>query len=260
MLGCPKCVSTVVGSHHGVPAESVQDLSWPQKDIAFYENYYGDDKENVEVLQDIWQTISDMALDYAGFLDVSELPDIDRSSQMLLSGLLIMADWLTSNTELFPLLSVEDLKPDDKLRAERAWAKLDFPQMWNPERSVISNEDFKETFGFEPRSVQSEVLKIVENSENPGIYIFEAPMGCGKTETSLAASEILASKCGKTACFLDFQLRQLQTAFSQEYSVGLKSNLQNFIILFSSTTEAQHSIRCFRTYKGAYRRRKATAD
>lgn len=101
MLGCPKCVSTVVGSHHGVPAESVQDLSWPQKDIAFYENYYGDDKENVEVLQDIWQTISDMALDYAGFLDVSELPDIDRSSQMLLSGLLIMADWLTSNTELF---------------------------------------------------------------------------------------------------------------------------------------------------------------
>lgn len=134
LLGCPECVSTVVGSHHGVPAESVQDLSWPQEDIAFYENYYGRDKENVEVLQDIWQTIFDMALDYAGFLDVSELPDIDRSSQMLLSGLLIMADWLASNTELFPLLSVEDLKPDDKLRAEHAWAKLDFPQMWNPER------------------------------------------------------------------------------------------------------------------------------
>ena len=120
---------------------------------------------------------------------------------MPLSGLLIMADWLASNTELFPLLSVEDLKPDDKLRAERAWAKLNFPQMWNPERTVISNEDFKETFGFEPRSVQSEVLKIVENSENPGIYIFEAPMGCGKTETSLAASEILASKCGKNGVF-----------------------------------------------------------
>jgi CRISPR-associated endonuclease/helicase Cas3 len=120
---------------------------------------------------------------------------------MLLSGLLIMADWLASNTELFPLLSVEDLKSDDKLRAERAWAKLDFPQMWNPERSVISNEDFKETFGFEPRSVQSEVLKIVENTAKPGIYIFEASMGCGKTETSLAASEILASKCGKNGVF-----------------------------------------------------------
>ena len=71
----------------------------------------------------------------------------------------------------------------------------------DPERTVISNENFKETFGFEPRSVQSEVLKIVENSENPGIYIFEAPMGCGKTETSLAASEILASKCGKNGVF-----------------------------------------------------------
>lgn len=237
LLGCPECVSTVVGSHHGVPAESVQDLSWPQEDIAFHENYYGRDKENVEVLQDIWQTIFDMALDYADFLDVSELPDIDRSSQMLLSGLLIMADWLASNTELFPLLSLEELKPADTMRAEHAWERLDFPQMWKPEKVIMSDDDFKETFGFAPRLVQSEVLKIVENSENPGIYIFEAPMGCGKTETSLAASEILASKCGKNGVFLDFQLRQLQTAFSQEYSVGLKSNLQNFIILFSSIGE-----------------------
>ena len=139
LLGCPECVSAVVGAHHGVPAESVQDLLWPQKDIAYYENYYGSDKENVEVLQSIWQIILDMALDVAGLSDVSELPQIGRSSQMLLCGLLIMADWLASNTKLFPLLSVEDLKPDDKLRAEHAWAKLDFPQMWNPERTAISD-------------------------------------------------------------------------------------------------------------------------
>ena len=201
LLGCPKCVSAVVGSHHGVPAESFQDLSMPKFEIAFYENYYGRDKENVGVLQDIWQTIFDMALEYAGFSDVSELPQIDCSAQMLLSGLLIMADWLASNTELFPLLSLEELKPADTMRAEHAWERLDFPQMWKPEKVIMSDDDFKETFGFAPRSVQSEVLKIVENSENPGIYIFEAPMGCGKTETSLAASEILGAKFGKNGVF-----------------------------------------------------------
>ena len=201
LLDCPECVSAVVGAHHGVPAESVQDLSQPARDIVLYENYYGYDKGNIEILQSIWQMILDMALDVAGLSDVGELPQIGRSSQMLLCGLLIMADWLASNTKLFPLLSVEDLKPDDKLRAEHAWAKLDFPQMWNPERTVISNEDFKETFGFEPRSVQSEVLKIVENTAKPGIYILEAPMGCGKTETALAASEMLGAKCGKNGVF-----------------------------------------------------------
>lgn len=201
LLGCPECVSAVVGSHHGVPAENFQDLSMPKFEIAFYENYYGRDKGNIKVLQDIWQTIFDMALEYAGFSDVSELPQIDCSAQMLLSGLLIMADWLASNTELFPLLFLEELKPADTMRAEHAWERLDFPQMWKPEKVIMSDDDFKETFGFAPRLVQSEVLKIVENSENPGIYIFEAPMGCGKTETSLAASEILGAKCGKNGVF-----------------------------------------------------------
>lgn len=201
LLGCPECVSTVVGSHHGVPAENFQDLSMPKFEIAFYENYYGRDKGNIKVLQDIWQTIFDMALEYAGFSDVSELPKIDCSAQMLLSGLLIMADWLASNTELFPLLSLEELKPADTMRAEHAWERLYFPQMWKPEKVIMSDDDFKDTFGFAPRSVQSEVLKIVENSENPGIYIFEAPMGCGKTETSLAASEILGAKFGKNGVF-----------------------------------------------------------
>lgn len=201
LLGCPECVSAVVGSHHGVPAENFQDLSMPKFEIAFYENYYGRDKGNIKVLQDIWQTIFDMALEYAGFSDVSELPKIDCSAQMLLSGLLIMADWLASNTELFPLLSLEELKPADTMRAEHAWERLYFPQMWKPEKVIMSDDDFKDTFGFAPRSVQSEVLKIVENSENPGIYIFEAPMGCGKTETSLAASEILGAKFGKNGGF-----------------------------------------------------------
>lgn len=201
LLGCPECVSAVVGSHHGVPAENFQDLSMPKFEIAFYENYYGRDKGNIKVLQDIWQTIFDMALEYAGFSDVSELPKIDCSAQMLLSGLLIMADWLASNTELFPLLSLEELKPADTMRAEHAWERLYFPQMWKPEKVIMSDDDFKDTFGFAPRSVQSEVLKIVENLENPGIYIFEAPMGCGKTETSLVASEILGAKFGKNGVF-----------------------------------------------------------
>lgn len=85
-------------------------------------------------------------------------------------------------------------------------------------------------------------------------------MGCGKTETSLAASEILASKCGKNGVF--FGLPTQATAngiFPRILSWAEKQSTEIYHSV-QLNHEAPYSILCFRTYKGAYRRRKATAD
>ncbi len=37
-----------------------------------------------------------------GFDDTTELYDLDPQEEVLLTGLLIMADWIASNTEYFP--------------------------------------------------------------------------------------------------------------------------------------------------------------
>mgnify|MGYP007002739439 CR=1 FL=1 len=85
-------------------------------------------------------------------------------------------------------------------------------------------------------------------------------MGCGKTETSLAASEILTSKCGKNGVVFGLPTQATANGIFPRILSWAEKQSTEFIILFSSTTEAQYSILCFRTYKWAYRRRKATAD
>ncbi len=49
----------------------------------------------------------DWALEINGFESVSDLPKIKQPGQVLLSGLLIMADWIASNENYFPLIPIE---------------------------------------------------------------------------------------------------------------------------------------------------------
>ena len=57
----------------------------------------------------------------AGFASLEDLPVLSIPQELLLTGMLIMADWIASNTSFFPLLSVEDwaVKPFTKAFRER---------------------------------------------------------------------------------------------------------------------------------------------
>ena len=56
------------------------------------------------------------ALEEAGYSEKGEIPDISEAAQMICCGLLIMADWIASNSYYFPLLSVtDDTEPYDML-------------------------------------------------------------------------------------------------------------------------------------------------
>ena len=58
------------------------------------------------------------ALEEAGYSEKKEIPDISEAAQMLFCGLLIMADWIASNSYYFPLLSVTDDTGADESAAE----------------------------------------------------------------------------------------------------------------------------------------------
>ena len=122
---------------------------------------------------------------------------------MLLSALLITADWIASNSEFFPLINVDDTGIDTDYEQRIAFAldRLDLREKWRSERSAYDGGVFKDTFGFLPSSIQKEVLDIVEKSTSPGLFILEAPMGCGKTEAALSSAELLAKKCRKNGLF-----------------------------------------------------------
>jgi len=206
-FGCNDSIAAVVGSHHGVPSESGhvfgQDLTQHKNDIVGYENYYGYDSNKI-VLGKSWKKIIDIALADSGFLKIDDLPVINSQGQMILSGLLIMADWIASNTDYFPLIDIEQNGPDNdsyENRINDALDSIDFPMKWESYMDSYSINTFRNSFGFYPSEVQKSVIKIVENTDKPGIFILEAPMGCGKTEAALASAELLANKTKKSGLF-----------------------------------------------------------
>ncbi len=191
--GCPEGVAAVVGSHHGKPTDLSDN---PQENIEYHkQNYFRRDEE---LWRDIWGEWLDFSLDFAGYTNMTDIPVINMSTQLLLSGLLIMGDWIASNTFYFPMISIDEYPECDCYpeRVNKAYRRLQFPDRWMPQMFSMGLEDFKEQFGFLPNEMQKVVLDIATNSEFPGMMIIEAHMGNGKTEAALAAAEVLASRNG----------------------------------------------------------------
>jgi len=112
-----------------------------------------------------------------------KLPDHGpRSDAQLwwLAGLVTFADWIGSDERFFP--SERGLEDHERQKsAKRALERIGWTH-----KPVKRNLNFEELFpGFQPNALQETVLKTICE---PGIYIIEAPMGCGKTEAALAAA------------------------------------------------------------------------
>lgn len=197
-LGFPKGFSSVVGAHHGMPAEEL--LHHIEK---YPGHFFGIPKER-ELWSGLYKEWVSFSLEQAGFCDVSEIPVLCRRTEVLLSALLIMSDWLASNQMNFILLDEDVVLSEEeypKNRCYDAFEKINLPESWESYQERISDEDFKKRFGFSMNTIQKAVIDAVGNCRKPGLFILEAPMGTGKTEAALAAAEILSSKCDKTGLF-----------------------------------------------------------
>lgn len=117
--------------------------------------------------------------------------------QMLLTGIVVVSDWIASNTSLFPLgtaiTSVES-------RVNNAIDALDLPDPWVPQPVADSDSLFRERFslpaGCLPYPVQLDAISLVQKTQKPSLILIEAATGEGKTEAALGAAEVLANKFG----------------------------------------------------------------
>ena len=196
--GCPPGIAAIVGSHHGKP-ESLSHKT--NKLIEIYgQSFYNKQKEKWEA---VWKEWINVSLRTSGYSSMQDLPALDQSTQVILTGLLITGDWLASNTDFFPLYDrgygiFDRLYP---ARTEAAWEKMNFPDRWNPQSACMNKEIFHKSFGFIPNDVQRSVMEAAESITAPELMILEAQMGVGKTEAALAAAEIMAYKNGAGGLF-----------------------------------------------------------
>jgi CRISPR-associated helicase Cas3/CRISPR-associated endonuclease Cas3-HD len=199
--------ASIVGSHHGVPPEST-DLR--------------DALDRVELVgSGSWSQVRTLLLDRAtqrsgGREVLARYQDAGLSlpSQALLTAIVILADWIASNTDLFPLRSLAELDdpprdPDDAVTADRiaaGWDALNLPARWTPQPVDMDIDQFFRLRFVRhqglARPVQAAAVAEARSLTEPGMLIIEAPMGSGKTEAALLAAEVLAYRSGADGCFV----------------------------------------------------------
>lgn len=197
-LGFSKGFSSIVGAHHGMPAEDLKHH------IEKYPYHFFGKPKDCKLWNGLYEEWVSFSLEQVGFSNISEIPALNKRTEILLSALLIMSDWLASNQINFELIDEDIILSENeypKNRCQNAFEKVKLPETWESYQVQIYDEDFKKRFGFPMNVIQKKVIDIVESSSKPGLFILEAPMGIGKTEAALAAAEILVTKCDKNGLF-----------------------------------------------------------
>ena len=186
--------SCIIGSHHGRCVGDSDQL------YRFPENYYGVSSFEKDIWEGIRKEWIEYSLNECNFHSPQNVPVPNVKVQMLITAMLIMCDWISSNTDYFPLADAFSV-PDGEERVKNGWASIGMPACWSVEYLLDPDDMYREFFNYSPYSFQSEIMSIVNDVNCAGVYIIEAPMGLGKTEAALATAEVLAYKFGLGGLF-----------------------------------------------------------
>ncbi|GAA4898979.1 CRISPR-associated helicase Cas3' [Streptomonospora salina] len=195
-------LSVVVGGHHGIPPTQAQ----------IHELIRHRSLLRTRGSEDAWRSVQHELLDAAAQTCAvhDRLPlwrevKLPQPVQALLTAVVIMADWIASNPELFPYFPGE--RGSDPERVDAAWQGLNLPRPWaadepeaEPGAHVAARFDLPA--GARIRPVQEAAVAAARDMAAPGLMVIEAPMGEGKTEAALAVAEVFAARSGAGGCFI----------------------------------------------------------
>lgn len=194
--------AVVVGGHHGVPPTRRELLDARERPWLL------SSEEAPQAWRSVQEELLEWAAERSGARDrLTAWRDVllPQTAQVLLTAVVIVADWIASNDELFPYGEGGSGPGADRLAD--AWTALDLPAPWQASPggasgAALFTSRFTLPAGAEPRPVQRDVVELARTMPAPGLLIVEAPMGEGKTEAALAAVEIAAARSGAGGCFV----------------------------------------------------------
>lgn len=149
---------------------------------------------------------------------------------VLLSGVVILADWLASTEDYFPLVPADDdgrelLIPDrHHQRVTQGLARVELPAPWAPrDDGADVNSSLRQRFslpeGATATEVQTRAVEMARTMPVPGMLIIEDSTGGGKTEAALMAAEVLAARSARAGVLFALPTQATTDAmFSRELS------------------------------------------
>lgn len=191
-------ISQLIGGHHGIfaSATTLRDIEGRKENALGGPSWDDARKQLVEALHNI------LNVDLSGLQ--FEESGLDRATEMILAGLVSVADWIGSDASFFKCHVGDSTKPFDlditkylvdsrKLAAE-ALSKLG----WDRWPRSKEQREFDDLFSFikDKRDLQQKVIEIADGIDAPGVFVIEAPMGEGKTEAAMYLADALNAKLG----------------------------------------------------------------
>ncbi|NEC68303.1 CRISPR-associated helicase Cas3' [Streptomyces sp. SID9727] len=229
-------LTVVVGGHHGVPPEPGQITALQR---------HGHLLRSPGPSRAAWQRVQDELLDACA--DEYRVRDrlaawrevrLPQTAQVLLTSLVIVADWIASNADLFPYFPQDAVRSGEE-RVAAAWRGLDLPAPWSPPDPIedaqqLIGSRFGLPEGAKARPVQEAAIELARSMGGPGLMVIEAPMGEGKTEAALAVTEIFAARSGAGGVF--FALPTMATGNA------MFPRLLEWLERLPSTRDAEHTV------------------
>jgi CRISPR-associated endonuclease/helicase Cas3 len=251
-------IASVLGGHHG-SYQSVANLNSPHRDLNL------EDRDWQEMRKTIYQQLLDVFSPKTCASIVGDIGEI-QAALIILTGLIVTADWISSDDNFFPYHSFEkngvSLEAYCELSMQRSKEALRITgwNAWMPDTEPIA---FEKMFGFDANTLQVSVMDLEKSLTHPFLALIEAPTGQGKTEAALylcdrkiqrnqlrgmyiAMPSMATSNqmYGRTASFLDkrfpHDIINLQLAHSQAQWTGSQTENQLDSIGQDAQEEFQH--------------------
>lgn len=188
-------VSDAAGCHHGNRASpsTVNNLSGNRRALG------------ASIWNDVRGEIFEQILSVLKPALAPNKPTLSGSDFMILAGLTSFSDWIGSNEDWFSFGSSDECSDLNKwfdhrkTNVEKALDSLG----WLARTPLINTQySFEQVFKFQPRPLQKAISEAVIETQNPAVFLIEAPMGEGKTEAAFFAYLELQRKLGHRGMYV----------------------------------------------------------
>ncbi|MFN6964547.1 MAG: CRISPR-associated helicase Cas3' [Pyrinomonadaceae bacterium] len=224
-----KQLSEIIGGHHGIFA-TVSDLSrigdYPRSASIGGPTWDRSRKKLVDVLSDL------LGVRLNG--RVLSPNALDKSAAMILAGFVSVADWIGSNTDHFrcgvdDFTAPIDLDLAEYLERSRQFADQAINDLgWNswPKNTAVKEFDELFDFGNRKRDLQNKAIEIARTVTGPGIFIVEALMGEGKTETAMYLADHFNATLGTRGIYFALPTQATSDQMFGRISAFLKNRFE----------------------------------
>lgn len=183
-------VAAVADAHHGIPSEQISERV--ALIIAQYPPAWR------EVHRELLEAMAELTGVGPSLSKLRKKGIRHARIMQLLTGLVVMADWIASNENAFSLGG----SPSQVERVGQAAKAVQLTPPWHPRIESDSDVDasFRNAFGWSSeyvaRPAQKAMVDAAIDSAGPVMMVLEAETGAGKTEAALQAARVLAAKAG----------------------------------------------------------------